>query len=347
MKRKPKGERRHGAGWQVWSWSHGEQVFRQFALDSTPQERQAWRQRVQHQNPPALPTGSLGRDAARWLASVKHTADYPNKRTYILRWLQRLGRTTLRAKITSARIATVLSDLLAEGYSPTTVRHHRTALRHVWTFCDGPSAPNPVDETPRPRDPEPEVRDVRLEDIRRVLDHMRPTKTRARLTLLLATGLPHAQIMRLTEADWDRTGRLLRVTRRKKGGGTAGRLLPLSEAGMAAMREFHLADAYGPFSQSAMHSALHRACDALEVPRFRPYDLRHVHGALLYLETGDLTTTARLLGHKGTKTAERYTQSAFARVDATAVAKVGLRMTATMKNDPYARRKRLLNSLRS
>jgi integrase len=345
-RKKVKGERRHGSGWQVYVYVNGEQVFRQFPLDSTPEDREAWRRLMRHQAPAKLPTGSLGRDAARWLQSVKHTPDYVNKRTYVLHWLQRLGKTTLRAKITSPIISTALSDMLAEGYSPTTVRHHRTALKHIWTFCDGKSAPNPVLETARPADLPPVVRHVPLEHVHAVLEKL-SRKTRARLRLMFATGLPPAQMMQLTEQSWDKARHVLIVPRRKKGRGVAGRELPLSPEAEDALREFHREDAYGKYSTSAVHSAVHRACDALQLPRFRPYDLRHVHGSLLYAETGDLTTTARLLGHSGTKTAERYTASVFGTVDRQAVAKVGRAMTDILKRRELSRRKRILDSLRS
>jgi integrase len=320
-RRKVKGERRHGSGWQVYVYVNGEIRYKQFPLDSTPQEREGWRIRMRNKAPAALPTGALGRDAVRWLRSVKHTPDYVNKRTYVLHWLQRLGRTTPRAKITAPIIETALSDMLHEGYSPTTVRHHRTALKKLWEFCDGKAAPNPVLETTRPNDPPADVRAVPIDHVRKVLGKV-SGKTRARLRLMFATGLPQSQIMQLTEHSWQKDRHVLIVTRRKKGRGVAGRELPLSAEAEAALREFHQADAYGAFSTSAMHSAVHRACDALKIPRFRPYDVRHLYGSLVYALTGDLTTTARLLGHAGTKTAERYTASVFATVDKAAVEKV-------------------------
>jgi integrase len=314
MPRRIKGERRHGKGWEVYVRVNGELRTKTFPLHSTPAQRQSWRIALQHGAVPSLPREALGRDAVRWLQTVKHTADYPNKRTYMAHWLAKLGRSTPRDEITSARIATVLSDWLHEGYSPTTVRHHRTALKKLWEFCDGKAAANPVRDTPRPRDVAPEVRAVPIAHVQAVLEKLRG-KTRARLRLMLATGLPHAQVMQLTEHSWDKERRMLRIGSRKKGRGSAGRQLPLSDVAEAALREFHQADAYGAFSQSAMHSAVHRACDALGLPRFRPYDIRHLFGFRVYALTGDLHTVARLLGHSDIRTAARYAAAAFDEVD--------------------------------
>jgi integrase len=317
-----KGERLHGKGWQAYVTINGEFIQKTFPLDSTPAQRETWRIAQKHKTAPAPPVGSLGRDSARWLHTQKHTPDYPNKRTYITRWLQRLGRTTPRRDITSGDIEAVLSDLLHEGFSPTTVRHHRTALKKLWEFCDGKKAPNPIDETTRPQDHPAEVRTARLEDVQRVIAHLRPGKTRARLMLILATGLPHKQIMRLTPADWDKAGKTLIARPRRKGRGAPARIVPLGDDGMAAMKVFNLEDAWGNFSPSAMHSAVHRACKTLGIPPFRPYDIRHLFGARVYRLTGDLTTVARLLGHADIRTSARYAAAAFTELDRAVIDKL-------------------------
>jgi len=327
--KRPKGERRHGNRIEVYVRIHGDLRRTSFPLTSTPEQREAWRI-AQQAAPAPPPRGSIARDAVLYLRSVQHTPDYSNKRTYLNRWIAALGRTTPRTDVTSQQIATVLSQWQLGGMAPTTARHHRTALKHLYDFHGQRGDANPVTATPRPRDPEPEARAANLAHVRKVLAHLRPSKTRARLKVILTTGLPHAQVMQLTPADWDRPRRMLTVRRRKKGGGVAGRLLPLSDEAMAALREFAQWDAWGSFSASTMYWTVTHACTTLGLPRFRPYDLRHLHGALIYAATGDLSTTARLLGHAGTKTTERYANTAFALVDAAAVSKVGRKLAAAV-----------------
>jgi integrase len=326
-RRKVKGERRHGNGWQVYVRIHGELRTAQFPLDSSPTDRETWRIRQKNMAPPPpAPKGSLGRDAVTYLRSIRHRPDHVNQEKYLHRWVDLFGKYTPRAAITPQAVETALSDLLASGLSPITVRHHRTALRHLYRFHDGKLAPTPVDGTTRPRDPAPEPTVVPLEHVRLVLEHLRATKTRARLKVLLTTGIPHKQIGMLKPEDWDKDRALLRVARRSKGRGAAGRYLPLSDAATDALKEFHRADAWGPFSASSMYKRVKEACLALKIPVWTPYALRHLHGTLLYLETGDLTTTARMLGHADVKTAARYAMSAFALVDAQAAAKVGAKL---------------------
>jgi integrase len=322
-RRKVKGERRHGKGWQAYVTLRGEFIQKTFPLTSTAEERDAWRISQRNKTAGVPTTGSLGRDAVRWLRAVKHTPDYPNKRTYMAHWLKKLGRLTPRRDITTQAIDTALSDWLLEGYSPTTVRHHRTALKKLWEFCDGKAAPNPVIDTARPRDNPPEIRAAVLADVQRVIAHLRPGKTRARLALIFATGLPHKQVMGLKPDDFDPVHKTLTARPRRKGQGAPARVVPLSEMGMEAMKEFIREDAWGAFSPSAMHSAVHRACKTLGISPFRPYDVRHLFGARIYATTGDLATVARLLGHSDQRTAQRYAAAAFVELDRSVIEKLG------------------------
>lgn len=326
-RRKPKarpGIRRKGHRWEVTVRVKGLLHSTTFELHTPDETMQTWRksQRARAPTVPAPGIGTLGRDAVRYLRTVQHKPDYPNQRTYLTRWLHTFGKYRQRQMITTVEIETALSTFLGM-LGPTTVRHHRTALVNLWRTLDGKTAPNPAAQTTRPADPEPRARAARLDHVRAVLHHLQPSKTRARLMLILTTGLPHKQIMQLAPADWDRASQTLTVRGRQKGRGAPGRLLPLSAVGTKTMEEFDRWDAWGPFSPSAMHALVQRACTALELPAFRPYDLRHAQGTLIYQLTGDLTTTARMLGHAGTKTAERYTQNAWAELDRATAAKVG------------------------
>lgn len=328
-----RGIRRKGNRWEVSVRIKGLLHSATFPLDATDEEMQTWR-KGQRANAPTVPApgvGTLGRDAVRYLRTVKHKPDYVNQRTYLNRWIKHFGKYRHRHAITSVEIETALSTFRAT-LGPTTVRHHRTALINLWRTLDGKDAPNPASRTTRPADPEPRARAASLEHIRQVLAHLRPSQTRARLVLILTTGLPHKQIMQLTRDDWNKQKATLTVRGRSKGRGTAGRLIPLSAAGTKAMEDFDRWDCWGPFSASAMHSLVARACTTLEIPRFRPYDLRHTAGTLIYQLTGDLATTARMLGHSGTKTAERYTQEAWANIDRAAGAKLGAEVEKLLEN---------------
>jgi integrase len=318
----PKGIRRKGQHWQAYIRVQ-KQLYTKVFPDGTPFATMLdWRARHKARVPSK---NTLAADAQTYLATVRHLPDVKNRVLYLQRWIDVLGQDRRRHTITSAELDGILSKWLLT-LSPTTVRHHRSALLALWKTLDGKDAPNPVKDTIRPADRPPQMRAVPLTTVWQVLSYLRPSQTRARLLVILTTGLPHAQIMRLTPDDWDKVGHRLHVSARRKGKGAASRVLPLSSAATTAMKEFAKWNCWGKFSQSAMHSAVHRACDALKVPRWRPYDLRHRAGTMLYQETGDLSTTARLLGHAGTKTAQRYTQEAWAELDKHATAKVGAQL---------------------
>lgn len=319
----PKGIRPKGRNWQAYVRVQGELWTKVFPEGTPFATMLDWRGRHKARVPSK---NTLAADAQTYLNTVRHLPDVKNRVLYLQRWIDALGQDRRRHTITSAELDGILSKWLLT-LSPTTVRHHRSALLALWKTLDGPDAQNPVKNTARPADRPPQMRAVPLATVWQVLGHLRPSQTRARLLVILTTGLPHAQIMRLTPDDWDHTGKRLHVSARRKGKGASGRILPLSPAATAALEEFASWECWGKFSQSAMHSAVRRACDALGVPRFRPYDLKHRWATMIYQASGDLTTTARLLGHAGTKTAERYTQEAWADLDKLATAKVGRQLS--------------------
>ena len=339
------GIRLKGRGWEAYIRVNGQLRSRTFPLDTSPAIMEAWRIDQRADRRP-IARDALGRASVRYLQTVRHQPDRVNKRHYLQRWLRAFGKYRRLATITAAEIETVLSGWLMT-LAPTTVRHHRTVLIQLYRATYGRTGLNPALETPRPKDREPEARAARLVDVARVFRWLPRDVWRARLLLILAVGLPHKQIGALTPEDWDRARRQLRVTGRSKGSGARGRLMPLSSTGQAALREFARVKAWGPFHPSNLHKRVTAACHALKVPRFRPYDLRHTHGTLLYEATGDLKTVARLLGHVGTKTTERYTQTAAHVLDQRATAKVGIQLRQMLETRTNRRKMTRSRSLRS
>lgn len=340
-----KGIRRHGAGWEANVRVAGDLQHRRFPLDTPPQEMQDWRAAQRRRAAVPSRRGTLADDVDAYLATVRHMPTYAERKKHLEAWVDALGGDRRRATITTAELDAVLSDWLTrprsatnpKPLSPVSVRHRRTALRHLYRRLDGRSAPNPVAETRRPPDPPAQPRAVPLDHIRRMLLHLRPGKTRARLLVILATGLPHAAVMEISPKDVDAERAVVRVPARRKGQGAAARLLPLHPAALAAFREMARTQAWGAFSQGGMRSLVHKACDAAKVPRFTPYQLRHTAGTVIYQKTGSLDTTARLLGHSTTKMTSRYTLEAHLDVDREAMAKLGAVLAGLLAIDENAR----------
>jgi integrase len=341
------GIRRRGAGWEANVRVGGHLHTQTFALDTPPRVMQDWRAR---QRGAAIPTrrGTLADDVTRYLATVRHMPTYEERKKHLDDWLAALGPDRSRATITTQELDAILSDWLTDPRSatdprplaPVSVRHRRTALRHLYRVLDGKSAPNPVADTRRPPDPRPQPRAVPLEHIRRMLEHLPTGQTRARVMVILATGLPHASVMALQPADVDLQRAVARVPARRKGQGAAARLLPLNPSAVAAFQEMARTKAWGAFSQSGMRSLVLRACEAAGVAPFTPYQLRHTAATLIYQQTGSLDTTARLLGHSTTAITQRYTQEAHLAVDTLAMAKVGRVLAAQLAPREKTQKKR-------
>jgi len=148
------------------------------------------------------------------------------------------------------------------------------------------------------------------------------SQTKARLRVIYWTGLSHKQLMRLRPRDVDRETKTLWVERRRKGKGAKAHSRPLTDEALAAFYALDAADAWGPFSASAMRTSFLRACAALGLEGLRPYDLRHSTGTDIYAVTGDLKAVQEGLGHADIRTSMRYIQGAVSPVIAAAMQKV-------------------------
>jgi integrase len=214
-----------------------------------------------------------------------------------------------------------LSRWLDAKLSPYTVRNRRTALQALWTTLDGRRAPNPVRDALKPDTPKLTARAVPYATIRKVLAAMPDvgqgrkgearddtSKTKARLAVIAYTGLPHALIKQLTPESINWRAKTVTVPKRRKGRGVDARTLPLTAAGLEALKQFAALECWGKFSNSSMLKSWNRACLAAKVPVSRAYDLRHSFATEMYRQTGDPKATAAMLMHSETsQMMDRYT----------------------------------------
>lgn len=328
-RRRAKGVRRHGAGWQAYVRVGGVLHTQVFPLVATLDEMQAWRDRTraEHRQPtaPAPLRGTFAADVSRYLKAVASMPTYAERAAQMALWVATLGPERDRRTVTTDEITDALHRWALTGkdggpLAPSTLLHRRNALLHLWHILDGKEAPNPVRRAWRPRDRPPAARALPPDLIQRILDALTvrkgKQKTRARLLVLATTGLPQAQLEQLTARDLEtalQTGRL-RVRGRKKGSGTADRVLPVTPPIRLALAYFAEQDAFGPYSTSSQWKTWQRACQKVGAVGARPYDLKHSFGTLLYRAGRDLAAVARLLG-VSLQTAQRYTLGAHEDVD--------------------------------
>ena len=166
-------------------------------------------------------------------------------------------------------------------------------------------------DVPRFPEPRPAPRALDPADIRRVLDDLGDTASRARLEVLAATGLPAKQLGLLTPDDVDLERAVMRVAGRSKGAGAPGRALPLSPAAIDAFRRLSRLKAWGPFSNSSLGKAFRGACvRVLGRDDLTPYVLRHSFATAVYAATGDLHAVGQLLLHSSPTLTARYALAA-------------------------------------
>jgi integrase len=278
--------------------------------------------------PKAVVAGSFASDVDVYLASVTDMPSYQD-REYHMRWWVSLFQDRKRNSLTALEIKTHLVRL-RHTHSAGSCNHRRTALMSFFTALNGRSGYNPVRDVPKfPTEQEP--RDMAPWTAYRILALMRPSKTRARLRVILWTGWPQAQLARLKPAHLDLEHSRAYVTPRRKGKGRAGTWLPLLPGAVAALRDFIKWDCFGPFSTSSMHSRFLHAVAKLNARRAqhghrpieaRPYDFRHSFGVIVATRTTDERALQELMMHSSAAQTRRYTERATARRVATAVEQV-------------------------
>lgn len=271
---------------------------------------------------------TLRSDCRRYLQIVAGMPTHANRKQQIETWCQALGPSRARAAITSAEIRRVLDGWRRRTdrpLSPASLNRYRTALMHLWTVLDGKSAPNPVRDVPSAPEPVKALRLPALADVEaaiaaigQVAEYQRQghtvrahqhggQKSRARLRVLLWTGWPPSQLMRMRAADVDLEHAVAFLPPRRKGRGASGRKLPLLPQAVAALRELDACGGWGTFSLRSLRTRLHDACDRAGVRRFRVYDLRHLFLTMVAAASRDDRAVAELAMHTSLAQTQRYT----------------------------------------
>lgn len=313
MKAEP-GIRRTGSGWQVYVRIAGEFRSKHFPPDTELIDLRRWReqQKARHTlNLPALSDSpGLKQDVRTYLSLVTNLATYENRAYQMQWWLTFLGDKP-RDEVTTLDVRHGLKQLERHGASPATRNLYRTALRHFYRTLNGRGGYNPVIDTPREPEPPKRLTLPTWPTAKRAIAAINVPAHRARLTVLLYTGWPSAQLKRLNARDINHKNLTVYLEGRKKGKGTSGVTLPILPQASRALKSCPL----GPFSNNALYVALQYACKKAEIPPFRVYDLRH-----LFLTTAalairdDRAVQALALHHPRTITARYTEQSVDARV---------------------------------
>jgi len=327
-----KGVRQTTHGWQVFASVGGQFVSKHYPLDTPLAALIEARKNLVATAQLGLTTTAAEADKAfaadvkRYLKAKAGMPTISDRTQRVEWWRDTVGRHRTRDSVTSVEIRRHLEAKRKAGAKPGTLNVYRTALMDFYTVLNGPSGFNPVRDVPKYHEQELPLQLPTRDEATRAVEHAihqkQPrkdgTKSQARLRVLLWTGWPSKILKKVRPNDIKWEERRVIVHGREKGGGTKPQTIPMMPQAMEALKAFDALNAYGPFSGSALHSTLHRGCDAAGVARFRVYDLRHLFGTELVANSHDERGTAELMLHTSPQQTWRYTrQAASTRAQAT------------------------------
>jgi integrase len=299
---------------------------------------------------PPSQRGTLKADVPRYLALLPLGPSRDGMDVLLGAWLRTPLALMRRSEITREMVQLQIAQWRSaggrsgKGFAASTVNHRVAALRALYRALDPVGAHDPTTGLTKLREPEPEPRGVPFEVAEAILAQIKDrggkrvpvlvSKARLRLAVILYTGLPHAQVMKIKREHIDFDKATLLTTPRRKGAGARARRLPLLPQAVEALRAFDAADCYGAFATTPVRRAWELARNRVAaditdpairalLATLRPYDLRHSFGTEVYRHSRDHRATAELLLHApGSKITERYTLAAVSETAERAIAAV-------------------------
>lgn len=296
----------------------GEPVDYRRDLDGTPYKGRAlsWlkQERVRRQAAATLKADnkalkSAFADDVRQFLQTLSGGHRINVQGYMAHW-ERLLAGKERNAITELDVQTAFAAI---HKAPSTKRHLRRALVKFYETLNGVSGYNPARVLTPPQTPQEEARAIPYPIIEKIFAALTPSRARARLKVIAYVGLPQKQIAQLQPSDLRLKEREIIARPRRKGAGSAGRVLPLSNAAVAALQEFVDLNAFGTFQNAQLVRTFRLGAERAGVSLAkdaRPYDLRHSFLTEIYRRTGDPFAVSELGLHATIEQTQRYAKGA-------------------------------------
>lgn len=294
---------------------------KRFARGTGMKEMTAWQDAIRgllRKKAPKITSGTLAQWTRDYLKGKTSMPSYEARRADAEAWLPAFGdRAPL--SLTKNELRQQMNTWHEAGVAGSTLNHRKTALTAVLNEFKDEDDPNPAKALKRSPEADIEPRAVAPSILAEIINAMPPSKSRAMLKVMAATGHPFERQRKLVPAHVQLEHRRVFLVARKKGKGTAGRWYALTNEGVTAYQEFIDQQAWGGARRASLyvcflrgHAAANRRralVNAPLIPPIRPYDLRHSFGTEAYRREGDIRAVAELLDCT-VETALRYTLGA-------------------------------------
>jgi integrase len=286
--------------------------------------------------------GTLAGEVAAYVNGLPKGRARNNTRAELSAWAAALGAVSHKG-LTEPRLRAVVNDWIGAGVAASTLKHRRRGLAQFLEAHQARELAAIVRTLKLPRPPKPQARGLDVELLHAILIAMDPTRTRrhpgrggrgfrnqarARLLMMLWTGLSPASLKRLSPHAIDLTPRVgaplgtITLPPRLKGEGAEAVTVPLFGKAPIACQEWQRAFAWGSFDQRALGRAFHTAVRTyvareteagrtVTLPAdLRPYDLRHSFGSWFWTVCKDLAIVQEYMQHSDLSLTQRYTRGA-------------------------------------
>jgi site-specific recombinase XerC len=297
------------------------QKAKRFPRGTGMREMTDWQDRTRgllRKKAPKVTTGTLAQWTRDYLKGKTGMPSYEARRADAEAWLPGFGDRE-PSSLTKNELQQQMNTWHEAGVAGSTLNHRKTALSAVLAEFLDEDERNPAKAITRYPEADIEPRAIAPAIIDEILKAMPPSKSRAMLKVMAATGHPFERQRKLAPAHVQLEHRRVFLVSRKKGKGTAGRWYALTDDGVKAYQEFIDQQAWGGARRASLyvcflrgHAAANRRralVNAPLIPPIRPYDLRHSFGTEAYRREGDIRAVAELLDCT-VETALRYTLGA-------------------------------------
>ncbi len=305
----------------------GRRISKRFPLDTPLIERLAW----QHQMLEQMRLGkdkrssqvgtSFAQDIDAYLESlVDERKDRATQ--WLSYWRQWYGHER-RADIALGQVQAFFQFVTTKDgqpFSASSKNKLRTYAINVWRYHDGRRHECPCLDVPVFEEPKGEAREMRPEDILRILNAMGDTPNRARLGLMFVTGCRPIELTWLREDAFHLDEAVPYVSIKAAKGGK-GRMVPLPEMGVQYAKDFlrlrgwqHQTNLFRDMQRAAVRVGLtvdrgERHPGGRRKVLISPYALRHTYAMQLRRSGAGLDDIADALGHRNLNTTRRYAQA--------------------------------------